>query len=155
MRRIIVPAFLVASCTAASADWNYAKWGMTQPQVLAASGGEGKTLAAGHGKVCAFEGQIPFAIVARKRLSEFTFDVVFCTDGSALLTSVALESDVNAKNYHAVRRSLLSQFGTPVSDERGSFAITTWNDRARGNTVRLIEIVGNARVEYRALASGF
>lgn len=34
---LIVPLSLVAS--PAAADWKYAKWGMTQPQVIAASGG--------------------------------------------------------------------------------------------------------------------
>lgn len=124
----------VALISPASADWQYAKWGMTAKQIIAASKGEAKAgNASGWG--CAFKGYQPIAHVPHKTLAGFDFVVVFCSNSGGKLTSVVLNAGPGS--YPEMRRAMLSRYGKPASDKGGDFGQTVWNEPKAGNSVLL------------------
>lgn len=151
---IIVAAAFVSSGAPASADWQYAKWGMTAAEVIAASNGEARRLPAGKEIVCAFNDQKPIAYIPAKKIDQWTFEVVFCAAGGGKLSSVALEPKPAEDTYNSLRASLLGRYGRPIQDGQGDIAVTAWNDTKGGNLVRLARVISLGRIEYRAIAKG-
>lgn len=145
-------AALLVSTSLAHADWQYAKWGMSSQQLIAASKGEAKPPASNQG--CAFKDVQPMAAIASKRIGEWSFEVVFCGSGGRL-KSVALEPKPAGGSYHTLRAALLAKYGQPISDDmRSSFGLTAWLDAKGGNLIRLIRVSDLGRIEYRAVPSG-
>lgn len=137
----------LAFSTAAHADWQYVKWGMSKQAAIAASKGEARAVTNDPNVVCAFTTQRPFATIPRKVLGEFTVQVTLCTDGGEKVTSVAL-SPVQETNLHILRNSLVARYGQPTVVS----GTHVWNDAKSGNTVsyyQISDIIG--RIEYKKL----
>lgn len=140
MKRFIVLLFL-APC-AAHADWKYTHWGMTAPQIVAASKGAA-TAPPSADVPCAFNDKRP---IATGRFQDY--DVAFCSKDGRTLESVALRANSNPES---VRRDLLSTYGQPVSQNR---ILTVWNDAKSRNTVTFIDIAGvGAVIEYKPMGT--
>lgn len=132
----------------AAADWQYVKWGMSKTAAIEASKGEASLISSSAGVGCAYNSQIPFGIILKKTIGEFTFDVVFCTAGSDKVTSVSL-TPIRGTNLPTLKSALFSQYGQPVSTD-GDDAI--WADKKNGNTITFYTIAGVVgRVEYKQL----
>ena len=137
----------------ALADWHYAKWGMTAAQIIAASGGEARALQKEDDIGCTFKGQEVIAVAPNKAIAGATFDVSFCTTNSnGRLTSVSLHSTGTGIKGAQLKDALISQYGRPVSDDRG---IAIWNDKKSANTITFIDMgFGNlTRIEYKQLGN--
>ena len=146
---IVSALFAVSvSATAANADWQYTKWGMTQSQVIAASKNEAQRVEPSSKYVCN-GGHIPFASVEKKTIGQFTFNVTFCSDKpGGSLKSVRLGYH---ENVPVLKRALLSQYGTPVSDKGNG---TIWSDQKSGNSIDLYDFGAGAILTYSSNKSG-
>lgn len=151
MRVYLGIALLVASATSAAADWQYAKWGMTAAQIIAASKGEAHPYS---GEGCAFTDQTAIARVPEKRIDKWVFEITFCTDGGGRLSSVALSPKPPENTYINLRASLLARYGRPIQDGSGDIFVVAWRDAKGGNLVRLSNLIGNGQIEYRAAPRG-
>lgn len=139
MKRVLVLACCIAA-TPAAANWQYTQWGMTAPQIAAASKGAAHASGEGPNTKCAFTGKRPIA-AGRYR----DFDAVFCSRDGRTLESVALRKTTD--NPDAIRRELLSVYGHPVSANR---IVTVWNDPKHRNIVTFVDIAGvGAVIEYK------
>lgn len=145
MTRYAIALAMLLSSTAAHADWQSVKWGMTKKAAIEASKGEARFLKPGEDVVCAFTTQTPFATIPKKTIGGFDFQVTFCTEGADRITSVAL-SVADESNLPTIKSALVSQYGQPVTS--GNRLI--WNDKKSGNTITFYQIGGVVgRIEYK------
>jgi hypothetical protein len=146
MIRSAITLTVLLWATAAHADWQYVKWGMTKKAAVDASNGEARFLKPGDDVVCAFTTQTPFAMISKKSIGGFDFEVTFCTEGATdRVTSVAL-SPASGTNLPTLKRTLISQYGQPTT--MGNTSI--WNDSTTGNTISYYDIGGVVgRIEYK------
>lgn len=145
--------------TAAQADWQYTKWGMTRDEVIAASGGLAKPLnkqvnwpygpppgqTIEQLKESLPSLHAPFTSGARTFDAEFTFK-------SGKLSSVSLEG-ISGNDCYALRGDLEGRYGQPFATSRtNDFA--EWQDRASNNRVMFIVTAAmNCSVTYTPLTS--
>jgi hypothetical protein len=147
LRHGFIATVILCAPTAASADWQYAKWGMTPAQVVAASKGEASMYRGGGRNFgCAYTNQTPFATAGNKNLGGVIYDITFCSDATGRLSSVAVRA-TGGVNGPEVKRALLSQYGQPISDRGGD---TIWRDTKNRNTVTFSEYA----IEYKPLGGG-
>jgi len=143
--RYTIALAILLSATAAHADWQYVKWGVTKKAAVEASKGEARVLKPGDDVVCAFTTQTPFATIPKKTIGGFDFQVTLCTGGADKVTSVAL-SPVSGTNLPTLKRTLISQYGQPATVGNTSI----WNDKKTGNTITFYDIGGVVgRIEYK------
>ncbi len=139
--------------TPASADWQYARWGMTKTQLIAASRGEAVTAPAG--KSCIKTAEKPMAMVAAKKIDRWTFEVIFCSNGDGHLSAIALEPTPAEGSYNGLRQALISRYGKPIEEHRGDVGVTMWRDAKAGNLILLQQVITMGRMEYQAISKGF
>lgn len=154
MRAALTVSILALLMTPASADWQYAKWGMTAQQVLAASKGEARSIPSGSRIVCASTDQRPIGYVPSKRIDTWTFEVVFCSGDNGRLSSVALEPKPSDNSFLPLKTALQSRYGRPIQESTSDIGWTVWRDERGGNLVRLSRVISSGRIEYRAIAKG-
>jgi len=139
MRAFLLVAFMVVFCTSsANAYWQYAKWGMTEGQILAAN--QGRVLpCATDVPACATKGEHdPKFFVEGLRMLSHPVTVSFAFDeGGRLTQTVVVFPDTD---FAVVAKMLTGINGTPVSERPGSRPTAMWRDNQRGST---ITVTGN------------
>lgn len=144
-------AMLFWGPSAAKADWQYTKWGMTPAEVVAASGGaarlqrnEGadiqdtRALAAGHYSV----GSIQFA-------------VSYLFDGDDRLAKVSLNPQRPAEQCEPLIALTQKYYGPPISRSRPTMNLIfmEWEDRSHQNGVTLYySVPGSCSLTYHQRA---
>jgi hypothetical protein len=134
--------------TSAQADWQYAKWGMTKKEIIAASKGEAREYKRGEDFVCNNDRKV-IAVIAKKVLAGTAFTVAFCAYADGKLSSVRLDN--SGANTYQLRETMLGQYGVPISNGRDNLM---WNDRKSGNAVIFTDQLGigtGAMIEYKPL----
>lgn len=149
MRTLLAIGCTLLGCGIAQADWQYTKWGMTKSEIIAASKGEAREMRQGEDFLCN-NGRKVIAVVQRKTLAGSDFSVKFCAFADGRLSSIRLDS--TTANTYQLKQTMISQYGQPVSMERGDFL---WNDKKSGNTVIFSDIAGVvSMIEYKPLGGG-
>lgn len=147
-------AFFALS-SSAYADWGFTKWGMTLEQVVQAS--EGRVTRYPSSQVdgeSTFVGLTTLARLNGYSVAGFNFPKVnFSFDGSKRLASVELSTGNN--QFSALNRALRSNFGVPVSEKGGMLPTAIWNDRSKGNSIRLLGFGVTTVIQYTPIVQGF
>jgi hypothetical protein len=136
----------------ARADWEYARWGMSVAEVIAASRGRAaKTTPLEQGPSLISTGY--FLARAQYAAPGSRFDVKFYFKGGKL-SAVALCSEA-APVVRTLRQELLREFGEPRIKSSKHYGMgvadeTIWSDVKRGNTVLLRIVDFGAEAERTA-----
>ena len=163
----IVLALACCGASAAKADWEYTKWGMTPQQVVSAS----KNLAtAGSDLRPDSDGNVT-KLVAPYRSGKFSFEAQFGFDAADRLSSVTLvlndksagmDMDMGADTNmdHGVCYDLLVSVNTAYGPPQGGgsahmqYSIETWQDQKNKNNVTYTVLDGvGCYVQYSAIKS--
>ena len=146
----IVGATLTLSASPAHAWWDYAKWGMTVPQLSKAS--------AGRLRECA--GDCPGTFTGFRPTHRVDIDVIgfpgfamFAFDDAGRLNWTVLRIP-GGNSFNSLQRALAGVYGAPIERSGGSFPSTTWRDTTKKSSIRLIEIGNTSAIEYKPAASG-
>jgi len=143
MTRKLLSSFAIAALFAAGiagkaqADWQYARWGMSPDQLVAAAGGAVRLGPPPQGKT--------YDNLTGRALGTYqgdgaTFDAYFHFDNANGLAKVALER-TGGTDCATLHNTLTAQHGKPATSHRQSFAtIEAWNDTARRNIVRYVQV---------------
>ena len=156
---VAVPMLALLVPTAAKADWQYTKWGMTPEQVIAASdgaarptsqpvvpmyqpiGGPSQAEIAASGPAL----RAPFTSGSRKFNVEFTFK-------NGKLTEVTL-SGVTGADCYALEGELEARYSVPFK-KNAVGDITEWHDQTNNNSVMfLITAAPRCFITYQPLAT--
>jgi hypothetical protein len=140
----IVGVVLAVVPTAALADWQYTRWGMTPQQVIAASNGTVSWRAVKLPKPNGPREEIGGSYAAGERI----FDVSF-TFSDGRLSIVSLKADPCDGSLLA---DLKSRYGRPLSEAAGMFPFMEWDDKRNDNRVTLFEIFDSCLITYTPLA---
>lgn len=132
MRKSITVVVVVLAAVPASAHWQYARWGMTPVQVVAASGG--KAQAASGDKSA--QGDVNRDAAGAYSVGGRSFRTSFWFDASGL-EKVTLSPDGEPRCLD-LRRDLLAKYGEPVERNPGSVERLMWADKAAGNRIVII-----------------
>lgn len=155
LRTALVMGFFLTA-TAANADWQYVKWGMSGAQVVAASKGELRPSSGDGGKriMCLFNDLEEMAFAPNKQVGPYTFDMIVCgKDGK--VSSVSLRSGSQSNSFNSLHTELLAKYGKPIEERgRGDMTVTSWQDTKSRNMVRLSRFMETGSVEYRTITSG-
>jgi hypothetical protein len=155
LSRLTVATLLFLTNFPAKADWQFTKWGMTPGQVVAASRGSAVRLPPDRIQAettftdtrCLVQTPSGFQIAGINFMK-----VNYCFDGAERLQSVLLYAPEGM--FYEAERALASAFGAPVQSKDGIIPERIYNDRSKGNTVRLLR-VSSTVVQYRPIVSGF
>jgi len=152
----ITAVALLATPQKAAAWWEYAKWGMTEKQLLAASKNAAQSCQGNDG-IC----RSPFkdfkpklyvpdlTIVGLPAHAQFDFDA----QGKLVWTLLWFRKD--PINFGKVRNALVGVYGAPSDHYRQWPENVTWRDEKKGTIVRLWNFDGgDVRLEYRPIAKG-
>ncbi|MDB5575300.1 MAG: hypothetical protein JWR80_476 [Bradyrhizobium sp.] len=140
----------IAAGLPARADWQYAKWGMTPAEVLAASAGKASTFTS------QVTGKIAVKLKAPHNAGDYEFQALFGFDaGTDKLSSVQLIL-LGASKCDALRDELIVKYGSPVRVTSSSLSKDAiWLDKGDNNRVA-INNIGPGTVcslEYSSLSS--
>jgi hypothetical protein len=145
--------FWVAILTPALANWEFAKWGMTLDELIAASGGKAIRYSEKEIKEkSTFIGYKCQAYMPNYATGKFKFEVRFCFDARENLFSVDLYTD--GQDFYELDRTLRGVFGRPAEEKDGLVPSRIWTDRTKGNVVRLVR-VSSTILQYQPIAKGF
>jgi hypothetical protein len=142
MRAFLLVIILVGFCTrSANAWWQYAKWGMTEGQILAANQGR-VSLCTPDVPACATRTGAPEPkfFVEGLRMLSMPVTVSFAFDESGRLNQTAVVFPDT--DFTVVAKILTGINGNPISERSGSSPVATWRDDQRGTT---ITVTGNGR----------
>jgi hypothetical protein len=136
----------IAAPQVANADWQYTRWGMTAPQIIAASKGEARLYQQTDADdFKCNNGLKAIAVIPKKTIAGRGFSVTFCSESSGQLSSVRLDN-VGA-NVIQLRQTMISEYGQPI--RLGPVGLM-WNDKRTGNTISLFEITATGSIiEYK------
>lgn len=151
---------MVSFAGTAQAWWDFAKWGMTEQQVVAASKGRAQPCTQSDQGPCSrLMDPITKATVAVPRLSIPSIaiagesaSVSFFFDDTQKLSRTFV--NFQGTHYRRVVDLLNGTYGAPVEQRPGTFATTTWRDAAKGTLIKATDILGNVRVTYEPIKSG-
>lgn len=131
-----IGVFLVTT-SAASADWQYTKWGMTVDQVIAASKGQMKKCSAVCDKQTTDSAKA--LLYASYQSGDFPFTAFAYFDNqSRKLTSVSLRLDDPSKGYELIG-ALRAKYGEPATSTRSQLMeILVW--RPSGDQIDIMRI---------------
>jgi hypothetical protein len=168
--KLFVIALVLVSCgaSAAKADWEYTKWGMTPQQVVSAS----RNLTRKSSDLRPDSDGNVTKLVAPYQSGKFSFEAQFGFDATDRLSSVTLvlndksagmDMDMGAdmKNMvkgvcHDLQLSVKSAYGSPQGGGAAhmQYSIETWQDQTNKNklTYTVLDGVG-CYVQYSALKS--
>jgi hypothetical protein len=122
--------------TAALADWQYTKWGMSPEDVVAASNGKAHLVpeAEAAKTLHSSEYVIPLAKGDHSANGE-KFSVMFdFTRQAKRLQTVTLTATDPSRCY-IYKRMLLNKYGAPIDTERGPTEGLKWRDLPSGNAI--------------------
>lgn len=142
--RTALVALALAVSAPAAADWQYAKWGMSPEQVVAAS----------KGKAELFTDKERPTVLARStyELDDFKFTVQFAFT-QRKLSDVQLRANGVTCGL-TLRQKLDETYGPPTTQSPGALETTTWRSTASGNLVELMVVPLNpiaCLITYRPL----
>jgi hypothetical protein len=152
-----VAAFCVAG-NPAMADWEFAKWGMTPQQLIAASKGRVKTCTApGAGGDCA-TGMVGCTgganLPGGQDAIGMNFRVVFGFNAAGRLECISLAGPADYASYEKIDSTLRGSFGAPTKMVSRPFRETSWTDTARNNLITVVRLDLGTLVQYRAVGKG-
>jgi hypothetical protein len=134
--KAILAIALLVSASPAIGDWQYAKWGMTPDQLVAASNGKAEL---GNGSDGDGVENEQVGAVGTYESSEGPYRTVFYFRNGRLNQIVMqLKGDDTQTRCRSVLTNLKSTYGEP--DPTSSDYITNWKDRAGANIVKLVNI---------------
>lgn len=132
MRNLIVAGVALLATTPAQAHWQYAKWGMTPAQVIAAGSGKAKAAAGDRSA----QGDTTREVEADYSAGDRAFRASFWFDTSGL-QKVTL-SPTGERRCLDLRRDLLAKYGEPVERDPGSVERLMWADKPSNNRIVII-----------------
>ena len=155
---------LICCCTsAAKADWEYTKWGMTPAQVASAA----KNLTKASSDLQPDSDGNVTKLVAPYRRNKFSFEAQFGFNPADRLSSVTLVvkdktagmdmgpgMDMDQGKCHDLLASVKAMYGKPQSGRSAhmQYIIETWQDRKNRNTVTYTVLDGvGCYVQYSAI----
>jgi hypothetical protein len=159
-RRYLVPTLSLAVqlffCIAADAGWQYAEWGMTPDQVIAASNGAASRQEAKPSKT----GWSVFLLHSDYSTGPFKFEASFGFNmRSGTLREVELRLENGITEASRLQDHLIKKYGDPLSVELfGQVTrVTTWRDDKENNVIELLELpmMDSYILSYRALNYAF
>lgn len=152
---------LVSFVGPAQAWWDFAKWGMTEQQVVAASKGRAQACTQSERGACArLMSPSTMATVAVPRLSIPSINIAgesasvsfFFDDAQKLTRTFA---NFQSTHYRRVVDLLNGTYGAPVEQRGGTFATSTWRDPAKGTLIKATDLAGTGvRVTYEPTRAG-
>jgi hypothetical protein len=163
----IVLALACCGASAAKADWQYTKWGMTPQQVVSAS----KNLAREGSDLRPDSDGNVSKLVAPYQSGKFPFEAQFGFDAADRLSSVTLVlndksasmdmgADMNMNMDQEVCRDLEVSVNTAYGPPQGGgsadmvYSIETWQDQKNKNNVKYTVLYGTGcYVQYSAIKS--
>jgi len=134
--------WLCSGSAAAWADWQYTKWGMTEPQVIAAS--KGAAVAPKDVK----GGRIGTVnlLSAPYRTGRYEFTAIFAFDGVTRKLATVTLKVINPSDGYGVKSELMGKYGKPTT--RTSDGTTEWQTDTE--VITFIDVWGRSfSVEYR------
>jgi hypothetical protein len=134
---------LVGIAQPALAHWQYTRWGMTPAEVIAASNGNARQ---GDGRRSA-QGPATKDVIGTYVAAGRTFEVSFYFVEQRLDEVVLQLRD--SQQCQATTRDLLAVYGRPIQI---SGARMEWNDQAKGNYVKMINVGGYCEIQYEMAA---
>jgi len=152
MRTIILAALLVASnAGSANAWWQYAEWGMTESQLVSASGGRAVPCRADV-PVCARppDGAAPSHCVESLTMIGMPASASFAFDGQGHLNQTVVLFP-NA-DLGLMTNLLKGIHGEPVDDRPGGPPARVWRDDRRGSTITATPAGQGVMLLYRPAA---
>lgn len=160
MRTIATAAVMISVCyaTPAAAWWDFAKWGMTEQQIAAASKGRAQLCTQSYGGVCGHlktgRGQVvaePRIYIPSITIAGEPAAVSFAFDGAGTLKMTIVEFE--RARYRAITDTLSGIYGPPFHQYAGAFANMSWRDPKKGTLITALE-AGRTRVTYEPIRSG-
>lgn len=150
MRWTVCIAFLVSTLatTAASAHWQYTKWGMSPEEVVSAAEGRVR-LSAGapdqqvKGLKIGAEGS--YSVGSLNLPATFYFD-------AKGLQVVDLKAE-NEATCRALDSRLRGEYGVPFASESSFFVKLVWKDQERGNRLEYLQAGDACWLKYTPLAT--
>jgi hypothetical protein len=122
----LVAAFCVATVTSsACAHWQFTKWGMTEAQVVEASGSAASALSPSEAAGQSTSDGTKLARLGMPYMSgTFQFTATFLFDRAGLLCAVSLKQ--TAGDADSLRGSLLAKYGQPREHSQTYVGIVDW-----------------------------
>lgn len=155
MRRLLaITAVFALWSTPAFAWWEYAKWGMTADQVVAASKGAAGPCDRGIADCSSIvSNQTPdlylygLTIAGHLAHAQFSFD-------QGKLTGTYLQ--FNNANFRRLTDALIGKYGAPVDSSDAWPATRLWRDTTKGTLVKIWEFPESYKIviEYKPIAKG-
>lgn len=136
---ISVSVFM-GSATRADAWWEYAQWGISAKQLMAASDGRLKQCERSI-PICRppYAARLPDYYIENVTTLGLSGDAGFCFDSSGHLMRTVLVFTKNIPTAKEVRDELDGAYGRPAADNGGAIDIVTWRDRKRDTSIVLID----------------
>lgn len=131
-------AAMVVSATPATADWQWTRWGMTEAEVVAASGGRAVPHDGGNQWLLRIHG--PY------KVGTTNFDNVSFRFTAGGLSAISMMA--GADDFESLERQITASVGAPVGAGGGRTAFRTWIDREKGNSIELQVISDAVFLEY-------
>jgi hypothetical protein len=133
--RIAAFAFALVP-TAALADWQYTKWGMSPEEVVAASNGNAHLVSEAEAAKTFRSAEYVVLLAKGDHSADGEkFSVIFdFTKQAKRLQGVTLKATDPSRCY-IYRRVLLNKYGAPVDTNRGPTEDLKWRDLPSGNAV--------------------
>ena len=141
---VVIGFWLCSGSAAAWADWQYTKWGMTEPQVVAASKGAAGRVAPKDVK----GGRIGTVnlLSAPYRTGRYEFTAIFAFDGVTRKLATVTLKVINPSDGYGVKSELMGKYGKPTT--RTSDGTTEWQTDTE--VITFIDVWGRSfSVEYR------
>ncbi|HYE46217.1 MAG TPA: hypothetical protein VEA44_10645 [Caulobacter sp.] len=139
----VTAAAILGSAAPAAAHWEWTRWGMTQQEVVAGSGGKAVQGMNGTLKV---EEPLKFA--------GFDFDGVYFGFADGKLDTVTLGASKPLAFEH-LEQALAAQFGQPLAVQEGRYRARVFVDKPKGNTITLRSSEGRVSLSYTRLEQRF
>lgn len=159
----IVLALACCGTSAAKADWEYTKWGMTPQQVVSAAQNRTRKSSDLHPDS---DGNVT-KLVAPYQNGKFSFEAQFGFDASDRLSSVTLvlndksagmdmgaDMNMDRAGCHDLQASVRTAYGQPLGGGSAhmQYSIETWRDRKNKNNVTYTVLDGvGCYVQYSAI----
>lgn len=140
---VVIAALAACTPQPALADWQYSRWGMSPQEVVAASNGS----ASPTNSEPSVQGDTTKEVIGTYQAAERTFNVSFYFRHQRLDKVILKLYD--SEQCQATTRDLLAVYSLPVL---ASGARLEWNDPAKGNYVKMVNVGGYCELQYSRAA---
>ncbi len=156
MRRLLPILFaalgFVSIAEPAAAWWDFARWGMTEAQVIAASRGRAQPC---DGRCFKPINPVNFRLVVADVTAAGVLGYASLKfDAASKLDGVMIKFQAGPANHGRLRNALAGTYGKPVDAEGGAYPWTMWRDTATRTTIKLWDISTGPLLEYEPIAAG-